>query len=97
MRLPDLCGCLQRRIAASNVQCGTRACLERELIDDRDMIPLADIRERFRSHCMEIIQARDKLIQYEADIYGHDVVKKKTISKFYCPTYNVSNSRFWRV
>ena len=27
-------GCLQRRIAASNVQCGARESLERELVDD---------------------------------------------------------------
>ena len=35
--------CLQRRIAASNVQCGPRGCLIRQLVDDRGMIPLADI------------------------------------------------------
>ena len=35
--------CLQRRIVASIFQCGTREILERELVDDRGMIPLADI------------------------------------------------------
>ena len=37
--------CLQRRIAASNVQYGTRESLERKVVDDQDMIPLADIRK----------------------------------------------------
>ena len=37
--------CLQRTIAASYVQFGTRKSLEREPVDDRDMIPLADIRK----------------------------------------------------
>ena len=37
--------CLKRRIAASDFQCGTRESLERELVDDRGMIPLADIRK----------------------------------------------------
>ena len=37
--------CLQRRIAASNVQCGTRESMERELVDHWGMIPLADIRK----------------------------------------------------
>ena len=37
--------CLQRTIAASNVQCGTRESLERELVDERGMIPLADVRK----------------------------------------------------
>ena len=37
--------CLQRRIAASNVQCGTQESLESELVDDRGMIPLADIQK----------------------------------------------------
>ena len=36
---------LQRRIAAFNVQCGMRESLEREPVDDRGMIPLADIRK----------------------------------------------------
>ena len=36
--------CLQRRIVASNFQCVTRESLELELLDDRGMIPLADIR-----------------------------------------------------
>ena len=50
---------LQRRIVASNVQCGMRKSLERELVDDRGMIPLPDIRKlnlSFRSHCIEGIQ-----------------------------------------
>ena len=37
--------CLQRRIEAANVQCGTPDSLEHELVDDRGMIPLADIRK----------------------------------------------------
>ena len=37
--------CLQRRIVASNFQCVTRESLELELLDDRGMIPLADIRK----------------------------------------------------
>ena len=37
--------CLQRRIAASNVRCGTRESLERELVDDQGMAPRADIRK----------------------------------------------------
>ena len=65
-RLPDMetiehvWDCLQRSTAASNVQCGTRESLERELVDDRGMIPLVDIRKSilsFRSHCMEVKQA----------------------------------------
>ena len=35
--------CLQIRIAASYVQCWTRENPERKLVDDRGMIPLADI------------------------------------------------------
>ena len=56
--------CLHRRIAASNVQRGTQESLERELFDDRGMIQLVDIRKltlRFRSHCIEVIQAHDKI------------------------------------
>ena len=61
--------CLHRRIAASNVQCGTRE----SLVDDRGMTPLADIRKliySFWSHCMEVIQAQDELTHYQADIYA---------------------------
>ena len=36
--------CLYRRMAASNVQCGTHGSLERELVDDLGMI-LEDIRK----------------------------------------------------
>ena len=36
---------LQRKLAVTAVQCGTRSSLESELVDDRGMIPLADIRK----------------------------------------------------
>ena len=51
------------------------------LVDDRGKIPLADIRKlikSFRSHCMEVIQAKDKF----ADIIDHNVVKRRTFLKF---------------
>ena len=38
---PDLC----LLVAFSNVQCGMRESLERELVDSRGMIPLVDIRK----------------------------------------------------
>ena len=37
--------CIQRRIAVFNIQCGTRESLEGELVVDRGMIPIADIRK----------------------------------------------------
>ena len=37
--------CLQRIIAVSTVQRGPRESLKRELIDNRGMIPIADIRK----------------------------------------------------
>ena len=80
--------CLQRIIAASNVECGTPDSLERELVDVRDMIPLADIRKlshSFRSHCLEVIQAQDELVPYQADIYGDDVVKRRQLLNFTTP------------
>ena len=73
---------------ASNVQCGVRDSLERELVYDQGMIPLADIRKlimSFQSHCMEVIQAQDELVQYQADNYGHGFVKRRQFLYFTTP------------
>ena len=45
---------------------------------------------------MEVIQALDGLIQYQADIYGHDAAKRRQFLNFTTPTM-CKNNQFWNI
>ena len=50
----------------------------------------------FDLHCIDAIQAQDELIQYQADIYGDDIVKRRQFLNFTTlPT--IANSECLRV